>query len=163
MKRILSLLLAMCMVVALLPAIPGITASAVENPVTYTYKLGQANDVGGLVQVPTVTDYVAKGESNGEWKYYGMDSTLAELQAGNARTVEINQSYGAYMSIGFNTVGQYLQLMVKIPKTESYFIPTINCASGGYSTGINVYISPKGASDPKADEYFVGTFDASLA
>ncbi|MBE6912698.1 MAG: hypothetical protein E7473_09255 [Ruminococcaceae bacterium] len=160
MKRILSLLLAMCMVVALLPAIPGITASAVENPVTYTYKLGQANDVGGLVQVPTVTDYVAKGESNGEWKYYGMDSTLAELQAGNARTVEINQSYGAYMSIGFNTVGQYLQLMVKIPKTESYFIPTINCASGGYSTGINVYISPKGASDPKADEYFVGTFDA---
>ena len=132
----------------------------VELASEYTYKLGQANDVGGLVQVPTVTDYVAKGGTNGEWKYYGMDSTLAELQAGNARTVEINQSYGAYMSIGFNTVGQYLQLMIKLPNTESYFIPTVKTYSGGYCTAVNMYVAPKGAQNPMDENYFVGAFDA---
>ncbi|MBQ9985511.1 MAG: S-layer homology domain-containing protein [Oscillospiraceae bacterium] len=135
----------------------------VELASEYTYKLGQANDAGGLVQVPTVTEYVAKGGSNGEWKYYGMDSSLAALQETNARTVEINQSYGAYMSIGFNTVGQYLQLMLKLPNTGSYFVPTVNTYTGGYSTAVNMYVAPKGASDPMDKKYLVGAFDARNA
>ncbi len=160
MKKLLSILLAVCMVTAFFSAT---SVSAVENPATYTYKLGQANDVGGLVPVPNVTDYVAKGGTNGEWKYYGMDDSLIALQASNPRQVEINQSYGAYMTLGFTTVGQYIQLMVKVPKNGTYYEPTVNCASGSNSTNIDMYVAPKNASNPMERKYFVGGFNPKNA
>ena len=128
--------------------------------IEYTYKLGQANDVGGLVQVPTVTDYVAKGGTNGEWKYYGMCDGLSVLQEANSRTFEINQSYGAFVSISFNAVGQYAQLMLKVPKKNAYFEPELTLHAGANSTKTKVYIAPKSAKNPRAKEYLRGYLSA---
>lgn len=128
--------------------------------VTYTYNFGQANDVGGLVVVPNVTEYVAKGGSNGEWKYYGMCDGLSVLQEANNRTFEINQSYGAFVSISFNAVGQYAQFMLKIPKKNAYFEPELTLHAGAYSTKAKVYIAPKSAKNPRAKEYLRGYLSA---
>ncbi len=128
--------------------------------VEYTYNFGQANDVGGLVVVPNVTEYVAKGGSNGEWKYYGMCDGLSVLQEANNRTFEINQSYGAFVSISFNAVGQYAQLMLKVPKKNAYFEPELTLHAGANSTKTKVYIAPKSAKNPRAKEYLRGYLSA---
>ena len=74
MKKLLSIILAVCMVASILPVT---SVSAVENPTTYTYDF-RSTTTGGIVGVPTIDSY-DKTTSQGKWMYYGMSDDLAAL------------------------------------------------------------------------------------
>ena len=132
--------------------------------VEYTYELGWSQQTNAVREVPDVTDYVAKSGTNGEWKYYGMSEGFKSLHDNTysgtlRRTFEVTQPNN-YMNIGFNAPGQYAGLMIKVPKTDTYYTPKFTYRSGSGSNAVKVYIAPKTAINPRSKEYLKGIFNA---
>ncbi|MBQ2743045.1 MAG: hypothetical protein IJF32_09595, partial [Oscillospiraceae bacterium] len=96
----------------------------------------------------------------GYWTYYGMSEGFAAVQAEDSRAFEINHYSPARMNIQFKTTGQYAQLLVKVPKANAYFTPKLTYLQNSMSEKMKVYIAPKSAANPKANEYLKGVFNA---
>ncbi len=97
-KRILSTILALCMIVALLPAIPEVAAA---DPITYTY-----NFVGLRDNAVSVKD-VKYSETGNTWEFG--DSNIGTVRAHRVG-IEANAS----------AVGHYVAIKVKIPTSGTF-------------------------------------------
>ncbi|MBQ6902874.1 MAG: hypothetical protein IJN71_07710, partial [Oscillospiraceae bacterium] len=148
MKRLLSVILAVSMLLALLPAM---TVSAVENPITYTYDF-RSTATNGIVGVPTIDDY-SKTTSQGKWMYYGMSDDLAALY-------QTSYGYNRTMTYGFQVqttaVGMYTQVKLSVPKNGTY-IPTLTYYNNNAaSEDVEVFLAPVSATDKFAAQYKLG-------
>ena len=150
MKRLLSLLLTMCMLASLFPVIQA-EVSAVENPITYTYDF-KSTATGGIVGVPTIDSY-DKTTSSGKWMYYGMSDDLAALY-------QTSYAYNRTMTYGFQVqataVGMYTQLKISVPELSEYTPKLTYYNNGASSIDMEVFLAPLSASNHLAAEYKLG-------
>ncbi|MBE6912696.1 MAG: hypothetical protein E7473_09245 [Ruminococcaceae bacterium] len=103
MRKLLSIILALCMVIGFIPAT---SVAAVENPKVYTYDVGHVTE-GTVVPVTQMSSgYHITSGTNGYWKYYGMSDSFKTVYDANNSVFRVN-SNNPCLQMSFNAVGQY--------------------------------------------------------
>ncbi|MBE6915299.1 MAG: Ig-like domain-containing protein [Ruminococcaceae bacterium] len=176
-KRILSVVLAVCMLVSLLP-VGMIGASALDAD---TYNDGNAYFryyIGSVYQTtyngPTIAQHNAKytsiwNKAEGHSKYVKTPSAVTGASGGvpNLYGKDFNtdpffivmdgvSAFGKYYGIA-GIAGKNVQVQILVPSTGTY-TPKLNVyAANGFSQDISLYIAPVDEANLTSEDHLVGT------